>query len=529
MIDSAIQVAPSHKLVFLDAKFKPQLSEVFPRVADYRGKCVVPFDVQSVTVLRNMGHPVPSPIEFYYDWPIGHGMTPFKHQIATAAFLVNNPRAFCLNDMGTGKTLSLYWAADFLMTQRVVRRGLIVAPLSTLHRVHGETIFKTFIGNRRRTFAVLHGSAKLRKELIRQDHDFYIINYDGVEVCLNTLIARADIDLIAFDEGALLRNSQTDRWKAMRALLNTPRKYVWSFTGTPTPNEPTDAYGQIKLVRPENLRNIPSFRAFKDLTMTKLTAFKWAAKDDAMHIVAHHMVPSIRFARSECIDLPPMTYTTLDVELSAQQKAAYKQLLNEYVTEIAGNKITAVNEAVKLMRLIQVTSGVVYDTNGKHHRVDCAGRFKVLEETIEEAPAKVLVFAPFKGDLPLIREKLEKRWTCAVVSGDTAAGERNRIFSAFESETSAPHVLIAHPECMAHGLNFISCATIIWWAPVNSNEIYQQANDRIPRPGQRRNMQIVHLSGTPVERQTYKRLETKQGLQGILLNMVQNNRGESFM
>ena len=35
------------------------------------------------------------------------------HQRTTAAFMTMNPRSFCFNEQGTGKTASAIWAADF--------------------------------------------------------------------------------------------------------------------------------------------------------------------------------------------------------------------------------------------------------------------------------------------------------------------------------------------------------------------------------------------------------------------------------
>ncbi|MGV8268617.1 SNF2-related protein, partial [Pseudomonas aeruginosa] len=75
--------------------------------------------------------------------------------------------------------------------------------------------------------------------------------HDGIKSkeTLQRIIAREDIDLIVFDELAVFRNQSTERWKAANALAKT-RQWVWGLTGTPTPNAPTDAYAQIKLVNP---------------------------------------------------------------------------------------------------------------------------------------------------------------------------------------------------------------------------------------------------------------------------------------
>jgi SNF2 family DNA or RNA helicase len=78
---------------------------------------------------------------------------------------------------------------------------------------------------------------------------------------------------------------------------------------------------------------------------------------------------------------------------------------------------------------------------------------------------------------------------------------------------------------MSHGLTLTAATTIVWYAPVHSNEIYEQACARVRRPGQTKKTVIVHIAGTPVERIIYKRLATKQSMQGVLLDMVQENNG----
>ena len=77
---------------------------------------------------------------------------------------------------------------------------------------------------------------------------------------------------------------------------------------------------------------------------------------------------------------------------------------------------------------------------------------------------------------------------------------------------------------MSHGLTLTAASTVIWFAPVTSNEVYQQANARITRPGQKHNQLIVNIEGSLVERKVYTRLKAKQSMQGALLDIIRDER-----
>ena len=458
-----------------------------------------------------------------YTWPraVKFIPKPFDHQVVTTAFLAMNPRAYCLNDIGTGKTLSALWAADLLMEVGAVRRALIAAPLSTLERVWGDALFIHFP---HRKFSVLHGAATRRKKLLAEPRDFYIINHDGVGVIQKELAARSDIDLVISDELAVYRNKQTAKWKAIDKVIYPPKGVakpsVWGLTGRPIPNSPEDAYGQCKLVTPTT---VPAFfTQWRNMTMEHQSIYTWTPRKEALDIVYNAMRPAIRFKRDECLDLPPCIYQTRDVELSSEQLRHYKEVMRELYTEVQGGRVTAMNEGIKRSKLLQIACGVVYDTGGTPREIDAGNRIETLMELIEQIDEKVIVFVPFTAVTGKLYRELSKHWPFAVVTGDTPVGERNKIFQDFQN----PEIdldIIAHPGCMSHGLTLTEASTEIWYAPIDSNDMYEQACGRITRPGQHFTANIIHLAGSAVERRMYQRLIDRQKIQGALLEMVERN------
>ena len=519
-------VSKPHKKLLLNLKNPDRILGLIPTATSMQIKgqsiVAVPHKEDEVRVLRNLGLDAPAPMGYYYEWPGRY--KPFLHQKSTGEFLAMNPRAFCLNGLGSGKTMSVLWAFDYLRKQGVINKMLIISPLSTLERTWGDEIFRNMIEY---TFTVVHGTGEKRLKQIAADFDIYIINHDGIKSkdTLAALIAKEGIDLVVIDEIASFRNSSTDRWKFINRLVNgnekvgiKPKEWVWGLTGTPTPNAPTDAWAQIRLISPHRVPKY--FGHFRDQVMQPVTQFKFAAKPNATQIVSEVMQPSIRFATADCIDLPPTTYVTRQAEMTPEQKKAYKEMLSKLHTEVAGGQITAVNEAVKLGKIVQILCGVAYGADPDSPvTIPCGPRLELLREVIEEAEAKVIVFVPLTGALNMVAEELRKDYTVEVIHGGVSKTERDRIFGAFQS-AKHPRVLVANAGAMSHGLTLTAANVIVWYAPTTSNETYEQANARIVRPGQKLNTLIVQIEATPVERTMYERLQAKGKMQGLLLDLL---------
>ena len=482
---------------------------------------VVPHRPDETRVLRNLGFQVPDPMPLYYEWPKVSGRYgPFSAQQDTASFLVMNSRAFCLNGMGTGKTNSALWAYDYLRKTKQVKKVLVVCPLSTMERTWADSVFNTFP---HLDCTVLYGSRERRLKQLKQDVHIYVINIDGVDIIADELAKREDIDLIVIDELALARNQSTRRWKTLNAICNKQStRRVWGLTGSPTPNSPTDAWAQCKLVTPNNPLVPKYFSAFRDQVMRQFGPFKWVPRPTATDIIYNMMQPAIRFSLEDCTDLPEQIHVTRDVELTTEQAKAYKDMMSKLSTEYAGGQILAVNEAIKANKLVQIACGVAYGTNGEEVVIPATPRINVLKEIIEESEGKVIVFVPLTGALESVAAELRKETTVEIVHGGTSKNDRDRIFGDFQN-LDEPRVLVANAAAMSHGLTLTAATTIVWYAPVHSNEVYEQACARVRRPGQTRSTVIVHLAGTEVERKIYKRLQEKQSMQGLLLDMVKDD------
>lgn len=508
-----MQISKKHRMVILDKQDAGLLRAAIPELIELQDAVAIPHTVKNTRILNSMGKSVPSPIMFYYNFPNSQGYSPYQAQSETAAFLTMNPNGFCLNSLGTGKTLSSLWAWDFLKSQDVIKKTLVISPLSTLNRVWGDALWMNF---QHRSFEILHGPKQKRLEKLDKDVDVYIINPDGTKVMYEALMERDDINHIIVDEIAEYRSAKTDKFKVLQALVNQG-KSIWGLTGTPTPNSPTDAWSQCRLVCPDNVPKY--FNRFRQEVMFQISQFKWLPKDNALDKVYAAMQPSIRFTRDDCLDLPDATFIDLEAELSKEQLATYKDMSKSLYAEFEKGEISAANEAVKMSKLIQIAGGVVYGSDGQPIHLDCKKRLDTVCDVVRQAGQKVIVFVPFTEMTKMVSAAIKKEWSVAIVDGSVSSKARDQIFTDFQTRED-PHVLVAHPKCMSHGLTLTAASTIIWYAAYANTADYMQANGRIRRGGQKHNQLYVHISGTEIERRVYEKIRNNESVQNVLLNML---------
>lgn len=510
-------VSAKHKLV--GVPINPQVEGLFPQGKrhNFMGQdyMLVPHSETEVYLLRKLGFEVDAPILTQYDFPMQVGFNAFEVQKKTCALFTMAQRAYCLNGMGTGKTKCAIWSFDYLKKQSRANKMLVVAPLSTLTFVWLRELFEACPWLKG---AVLHGDKKSRlAKLADMSVDVYIINHDGVGVIAKELALRKDIDCLCIDELAKYRN-KSERTKIMVAMAQR-MAWVWGMSGSPMPHEPTDVFYQCKVVTPGTVPRYWSH--FRSEVMFPLgNVQKWVPKPDAVERAYDVMQPAVRFTIDDVAELPPCVERFVDVEMGKVQDKVYKDIVRHCQSSFTnGDLVTAANAGAAMSKLLQISMGWVYTKDGKTIPLDNDKRIEALVDAIESTDRKVLVFVPFIHALDGIATALTgENIEYAVVSGATPSKLRNQIFNIFQN-TSKCKVLLAHPQCVAHGITLTAADTVVWFGPVTSLEIYDQANHRIKRIGQKHKQQIVHLQSTSVERRVYKMLQSHQDVQKSFLKM----------
>ena len=489
-------------------------SKVVERFDDGSASIAIYWGLDEARVLKNLGvKDVPSPITRRYHWPGRY--IPMAHQIETAGFLTMHRKAFCFSEPGTGKTLSALWAADYLMQRGDIRRCLILCPLSIMHSAWLADMTSSII--HRSAIIAHHAQASRRIEMVQQDYEFVITNYDGLNLIADEVKNDGRFDLVIVDEANAYKTSTTKRWKSLQKIV-TPDTHLWMMTGTPASQSPADAYGLAKFVNPNG---VPRFyTAWRDQVMNKITMFKWAPKADAPQTVHAALQPAIRYTKAQCLDLPPVITMVREVPLTPQQNKYYTMLKEQMLIQAAGETISAVNAAAGVSKLLQISCGAAYTDMKEVVEFDSAPRLAVLEEILDETDRKVIIFALFRSTISAIHAYLlKKNIATEMIHGDVTPVKRGDIIRRFQNEPD-PRVLVMQPQASAHGITLTAADTVVFYGPLMSVEQYTQCIARADRKGQNSDkVTVIHIQGSPIEKRMFKALEGKVNDHSLLTKM----------
>ena len=412
---------------------------------------------------------------------------PYPYQRAAVQWILDRPAAGLFLSMGMGKTPVTLTAIDRLIYDRMeVQKVLVIAPLRVAQDTWAKEVRKWDHLHHLRVARVL-GPLRARQEALQQDADIYVINRENVPWLVEYLGSAWPYDMVVIDELSSFKSHQAKRFKALRRVLGRVRRIV-GLTGTPAPNGLIDLWPQVYLLdRGERLgRTVGAYRGryFRPDRMNGHIVYSYRLQEgaaEAIHGKLSDLCMSLR--KEDYLDLPGQIYETIELTPPPALLKQYKQFERDRIMEAMDSEgeIVALNAASLTGKLLQFANGAVYDTDGGVHELHDI-KLDALEELIEAANGEpVLVFYAFKHD----RDRILRRIECRELSTPEDIGAWNR--------KEIP-VAIAHPASVGHGLNLQDGGhIIIWFGLTWSLELYQQANERLNRPGQTEICRIYHL------------------------------------
>ena len=408
-----------------------------------------------------------------------------------------------------------------------IRKALVIAPKRVAEDTWSREQAKWEHLKHLKVVKVM-GTKDKRLAALKEQADIYIINRENVEWLVETLGTRWRFDAVVIDELSSFKSAKSKRWKALRKVIFGSR-YVYGLTGTPASNGYLDLWPEMYLLdHGERLgKTLGAYRGtyFNPGAHKGHVVFEWRLKPGARERIDAKLSDiCLSMSKEDWLDLPERTYNTIPVQLDSKARKLYDQfkrdkilpLVHEheklavaqgmdYDTAVVGDMAAQVSG-----KLLQMANGAVYDDDGEVFHIHDAKLDMLAEIADTSAGQPILVFYNYKHDL----KRLQERFPDAVKMG----GED--VISAW-NRGEIP-MLLCQPASAGHGLNLQDGGHIIVWFGLTwSLELYQQANDRLHRMGQRSAVIVHHLvAEDTIDEKVMAALTAKDATQKGLLDAL---------
>ena len=436
---------------------------------------------------------------------------PYAHQKTTTDFIVDTKCCLITSDPGTGKTRAV-------LDPHVVLggRALVLAPLSILEAAWGEDISK-FQPNIK--YGVAY--AKNRKQIFEDTtNEMVITNFEAVNFLFKNTQYLKDFDTIIIDEFTAFKNRSAKRSKNLNKIISHFTNRI-AMSGTPNSNTILDIWHPVYLI--DNGQRLGArFYSFRHQACTpKFNGFanEWIDKPGIEETIADKLSDiSIRFALTDCMDLPDKIVRTINTKLTPNVQKQYKTLAEDSVLYTKSGTVNAVHAAARVKKLLQLVTGAVYDEDGVVQFVH-QERYDIVMTLVSQRAHSLVAFN-WKHERDALVEMANKEGiTYDIIDGSVKPEKRNDIVARYQ----AGHikVLFCHPQSAGHGLTLTKANTVIWCSPTYNAEHYQQFNQRIYRAGQTQKTETILIQARNTwEPEVYEKLNTKLGRMENLLHIL---------
>ena len=417
---------------------------------------------------------------------------PHNYQQYCIERILDTPKIGLFLDMGLGKTVITLSAINELKYHRwQVFRVLVIAPKKVAEATwQKEAARWDHLAHLR--FSGVMGSAQKRIRALASPADIYMLGRDNVDWLVDYYRNDWPFDMVVLDESTSFKNSRAKRFRALKLVSPRITRMV-ELTGTPMPNGLEDIFAQMYLLDGGTRlgRTLSSFResfCTQDWAHPGQQYRTYSPQDGALDRVQQAISDiCVSMKAEDYLELPEFISDDVPVVLDDKAAKAYRQMERELLLQVDEQTITAGTAAVLNGKLLQLCSGAVYDTQGaiaEIHRCKLDAFLEVIEQLSGE---HVLVFYWFQHEQDRILAALQKsklRVRAYFGPADEEAWNAGEV-----------DVLLAHPASCGYGLNLQQGGHhAVWYTLPNWNlELYQQANKRLHRQGQKYPVIAHHL------------------------------------
>ncbi|NVJ05021.1 DEAD/DEAH box helicase [Myxococcus sp. AM001] len=425
----------------------------------------------------------------------------------------STPGVLLADDMGLGKTLQV---ACFLTLRRMtlqeqlppgtrLKPQLVVCPTILLENWRQE-LERFFVASAWEPF-ILHGAGL---ETVKRDgalngaflarQDMVLTNYETLAAYQRSLL-KVDFDVVVFDEAHNLKNPDTLRSRAARALK---RSFAVGLTGTPVENELLDVWAIYDALQCRQPRVFGTRAAFRE-------EHQGTQAIETLRQRLDYPSPGctlLRREKAEALkDLPPKRPQCRMVEMTEEQESQERLIARQMSSRGSFWALAALQKLYQHPALLTDARGLSSVTALRE-----SPKTRLCLELLEEIEGqgggvgaeKALVFVHSRAMQDLLAQLIAERFRLSRV--DIVNGEPDSRKAALRniddfSRAKGFQVLILSPLAAGAGLNIVAANHVIhygrWWNPAKED----QATDRAHRIGQVRPVHVyyplLHRQGRP--------------------------------
>lgn len=316
----------------------------------------------------------------------------------------------------------------------------------------------------------------------------------------------------AVDESTFIMGPDSIR---TRRVLSVAPMLFWRriLTGSPIGTSPLDLFSQFEFIGNGLLgaKNWFAYRA--TYALLKDSRFTKKRKDadgnlidtgKTVKIIVNYRnldklnekleANSYRVLKEECLDLPPKTYTTRDVDLTEEQARVYAELVANSIAELENAEtVTTTLVLTKLLRLQQVSCGHVTTDDGDLRELP-SNRPEALAELLREAQGKAIIWSTFQPDIRRIVRTLRKEFgegSVAEFHGENS-NTRHQDEARWLNEPDC-RWMVSSQQSGGFGNTWLPGRLVVYYSNHRSLLIRQQSEDRPHRSGQTHPVTYVDL------------------------------------
>ena len=438
---------------------------------------------------------------------------PYEHQSDALKKCWNKESFAVFAEMGTGKTKIALDNVCILYNKGKINRLLVIAP---------KGAYMTWVENEipihvpdyidKEILAWKPSESKKYQAQLKQFREngfklkIFVMNVEALSTkkgLRNAALFLIGKSMMIVDESTTIKNPQAKRTKNILALAKET-KYRRILTGSPVTKSPLDLWSQMDFLDPEILGQ-SSYYAFRNRYAVMLTSnaaggthtyqkvVRFKNLKELGQIISPH---SYRILKKDCLDLPDKVYSKREVELSDEQKEAYKDMKADAITILKGQSMTALNVLTQLIRLHQITCGHMKTDAG--HTIDLKStRIDELMQILGETTGKVIIWANYIHDIEKIEANIALSdfgaGSCCTYYGATPQDQRQACINNFQDPNSPVRFFIGNTQTGGYGITLTEAATVIYYSNSYDLEKRIQSEDRAHRIGQKNKVLYIDL------------------------------------